>query len=479
MVIKNKKKLIFITTVDEFYHFYLNLVYKDGLFLVEASKVSTKIESYPDNQIIVFVTNLSNPDEGIANRKNVILIRVSSTVSEFQQTETGLLINNYSQLNPLIGGQADEILTLWSDNFESQKISAKKLRIDFFEKIRFSQGVYIFGAGTIGKQVLYECTKKNIPVKGFIDNGSLLQGNKINGLIVHSLEQINPDKEVVVVASGNYSDSITNQLSSMHYQNYFNLSEFFFSIESDLQPEISFIQDLENNRYKWLKLALELQDKTSHRVLNALIKHRLSLDTNFLSEIKEIQYQQWFDKELIQRNPCAVFVDAGAYDGDTAEAFHQFNGNCKKIYAFEIDEENALKAKIRLKNITEAKVYPLGVSDTKKKVKFDKTGITNAHLNQNNAEGVEITVVSIDDQIKDSITYLKMDVEGSEEDAIKGAARQITLNSPYLGIAVYHKAGDVWKIFEQIKKINPNYRFYLRHYTDVAYETVLYAIPKC
>ena len=247
----------------------------------------------------------------------------------------------------------------------------------------------------------------------------------------------------------------------------------------DYLLENQYIDYFEKNRYKWLDLALQLADKTSRIVIGALIKHRISLDTKYLGEVRETKHQQWFDEDLIPRNSLAVFVDAGAYDGDTAEAFHYFNGKCKKIYAFEIDEENAEKAKSRLKNVSEAEVYALGVSDIKRLVKFNKTGITNAHLNQNNAEGVEINVISIDDQVKDAITYLKMDVEGSEADAIKGAAKQIAKNSPYLGIAIYHKADDVWKIAEQIKEINCNYMLYMRHYTDVTYESVLYAIPKC
>ena len=47
-----------------------------------------------------------------------------------------------------------------------------------------------------------------------------------------------------------------------------------------------------------------------------------------------------------------------------------------------------------------------------------------------------------------------------------------------LAIAVYHFAEDVWKILDQVRSINPAYKFYLRHYSETGLETVLFCKEK-
>ena len=86
-------------------------------------------------------------------------------------------------------------------------------------------------------------------------------------------------------------------------------------------------------------------------------------------------------------------------------------------------------------------------------------------------------VVSVDDTVSEAITYLKLDVEGAESLAISGAEGQIRSNSPVISLAVYHKPSDPWLLTTQLIGINKSYRYYMRHYTDVAFETVVYAIP--
>ena len=73
-----------------------------------------------------------------------------------------------------------------------------------------------------------------------------------------------------------------------------------------------------------------------------------------------------------------------------------------------------------------------------------------------------------------------MDIEGSEKFALEGSKRLIENNS-VLAVSVYHLAEDIWKIPLIIMNLNPNYKFYkffLRHYSDINTETVLYCIPK-
>lgn len=78
----------------------------------------------------------------------------------------------------------------------------------------------------------------------------------------------------------------------------------------------------------------------------------------------------------------------------------------------------------------------------------------------------------------DKVTYIKMDIEGSELKALEGAQNIIKKYVPRLAICIYHKPEDIILIEEYILSMNSDYHFYIRHYASNMWETVLYAVPK-
>ena len=70
-----------------------------------------------------------------------------------------------------------------------------------------------------------------------------------------------------------------------------------------------------------------------------------------------------------------------------------------------------------------------------------------------------------------------MDIEGSEPKAIDGCKETIRRDSPVLAICLYHRLEDVWEIPRQINRLNKNYNFYLKRYSDDGWELVLYCVP--
>ena len=92
---------------------------------------------------------------------------------------------------------------------------------------------------------------------------------------------------------------------------------------------------------------------------------------------------------------------------------------------------------------------------------------------------LEIPVMPIDEAIEtgDRVTMIKMDIEGSELEALKGAKQTIQRDKPKLAICIYHKPEDIIEIPCYIKELVPRYRLYLRHYGNGDTETVLYALP--
>lgn len=87
-------------------------------------------------------------------------------------------------------------------------------------------------------------------------------------------------------------------------------------------------------------------------------------------------------------------------------------------------------------------------------------------------------VVSLDEDIHERVTFIKMDVEGVEMEALKGCQNHIKKDRPILAISLYHNVEDIYEIPLFINGIVEEYRFDIRHYTPYHGETVLYAIPK-
>jgi FkbM family methyltransferase len=466
----NKNNIKYLTTIKN-----LNLLNHENISLNNEYDIEKYLLEFNHEDLIVVITKSKNLISKIKNKKNIIPIEINSSKKFIEIGDSGgwLIVPNENYLDKIFTKYFKEILSLWKINFNKTTNELIFFKNQILKKIKQNRGVYIFGAGTIGKQVLQECQNNNINVLGFVDN----YGIEINNYKVSKLNEISNKDNIIVIAVGKSAEAIRSQLELNCFNNVINLSQFFYIINSKNEPEVNYLQDLQLNKFEWLRFGLNLNDNNSLLVLSAILKHRLSLNTKYLAEVHDKKNIQWFDEQLIDKNKDAVFVDCGAYDGDTAEAFYNFNSGAKKIYAFEIDADIAIRAQKRLSRFQCAEVYSQGVADTKRQLNFSKTGITHGRLDSFESNSVKVNVISIDEKIKEKITYLKLDIEGAEELAIKGSERHISETNPVLGIAAYHKAEDIWNLQLKIQKLNQNYKFYIRHYTDVSFETVLYCIP--
>jgi len=200
---------------------------------------------------------------------------------------------------------------------------------------------------------------------------------------------------------------------------------------------------------------------------------------------------QYFDLPQLEFQR-EVFVDAGSYNLYTSEQFLSLYPTAKKIVAFEPDPSNFELAKQR-ETLLQSK-YPkceisllnCGLSDKSGELSFtsDLHGGSFINVERNslydgvftNVGGNSLIKVTTIDEICPDATFIKMDIEGSELDALKGAKNTIVANKPKLAISVYHKSTDLWEIPALLLEYNPDYKFYLRHYSCSHWETVLYAI---
>jgi FkbM family methyltransferase len=189
---------------------------------------------------------------------------------------------------------------------------------------------------------------------------------------------------------------------------------------------------------------------------------------------------QYFCKDIISFDQNSVFIDVGAYLGDSLKPFLENTQNyCfKKAICFELNKSIYDK----LCNIVEEyneniksriEVINKGISDKEETINYISTE-GSSHIG---SEGAEIGYLStLDKCIADEMpTLIKMDIEGAELSALKGGSEIIKKFKPDLAICIYHKFQDVWEIPEYIKSLVPEYKIYFRHHSKTLIETVCYA----
>lgn len=159
-----------------------------------------------------------------------------------------------------------------------------------------------------------------------------------------------------------------------------------------------------------------------------------------------------------------VFVDLGAYIGDSVLDYINTYGVYKKIYCYEITEESMRTMQDNLKRYADIEYRNKGVGAKtgKRYMQEVEADVSCNRVDDKATMGKEIEVVTLDDDIKEKITMIKMDIEGAEQDALMGCRRHITEEHPKLLISVYHNNEDIWKIPRMIENMNADYKFYLR-----------------
>ncbi len=237
---------------------------------------------------------------------------------------------------------------------------------------------------------------------------------------------------------------------------------------------------LYEHRNDYINLYNNLGDYRSKKILFAILYNWYDYDFKYLESVMDKTYAHYFDLDILNCHD-EVFVDIGAYTGDSILDFINSYGenSYKKIYAYEMSNDNYQKLLKNTKEYINIDCRKVGVSD-KSEVLFLNKGVDNSADNLDTQGNIEVMTTTIDNDIEEKISLIKMDIEGYEEKAIKGCINHIKKDSPKLLISVYHNHEDLWKIPKMLKEINSNYKFYLRYYGGSIFPTeiVLFAIPK-
>jgi len=189
---------------------------------------------------------------------------------------------------------------------------------------------------------------------------------------------------------------------------------------------------------------------------------------------------QYFPNDFSLPRGNSRFINGGAYDGDTLRSMISNLGSLgEKTVCFEPDLVNYARLTENLGHLPssvkgEVVCLPLALGKSCERLRFRSGSSVNSSIDVAGPE--ELTVVSIDQALTNfDPTFINMDIEGSEEQALRGAVLTISRSKPDLAICVYHSLQQFLSIPNFLSDLSLGYKFRLRNYTGFPAETVLYA----
>jgi FkbM family methyltransferase len=349
------------------------------------------------------------------------------------------------------------------------------------------QPAIVYPAAGLGKAVAEQLIAMGVDVKALGDRSPDLRNNVVDGVSVLSPFEVAAQyPEVpVLVASTMFDSVIAEDLRergcrtvvpvgylNLRLPDVFRSREYQGAHEAASDPA---------NRWAIERAFSVFADEESRRTFLGKLAFYLTLEKRRLDEIKS-DATIYFDPAIHALSDDEVFVDGGAYVGDTLKDFLDASqGRFAAYYAFEPDSASFQK----LSAVAEQDPHRIfavraGVGAGAMSARITGTGGAGSRVMGENEQGGDaIEIVSLDEFFATHSlpTFIKLDIEGFEADALRGAAATIEEAHPVLAVSAYHYPTDLWNVPLQLAELCPGARVVLRHYTREIDDTVCYAIP--
>lgn len=297
------------------------------------------------------------------------------------------------------------------------------------------------------------------------------------------LNEINEPFDLVIASQ--YYDSIYNRLNKEGKLSNKNLRDVYtINFYMDFPPYSDNV-NIPDSEWEWLND--HLRDDYSRGLLRLIRENRgNSLSKRFVKVQDRLDYagDEDYWKRVKGRNHHnkAVILDCGAYIGDKIQEIIQaVDRPIYAYYGFEpmTDSFNILS---KVKTDRVEYFYPLkkavGLKNETIETTFNEEKPDSSSVLYGKPEGknIKIDVTNIDSLgLKEGYDYyIKMDIEGSELAALKGAEKTIRNMRPNLAICLYHKTEDLYKIPQWIDGLEIGYKMYL----SGGNHTILIAVPE-
>lgn len=334
---------------------------------------------------------------------------------------------------------------------------------------------YVFGTGNTAK--LYQEGLKRISelvIEGYVDNFSP-EGTVFAGKSVYKPADLSERENVCVLLCSSQPGvcrEVGRQLDELEIE-WYHIDEVIFGLH---KQEIREVYNL-------------LGDGSSRDLYLTLLKCR----TKCIPPPKErVTFRQYYCLPAFSLpDEREVFVDCGAYTGDSVEQYIcAHNGVFGRIIAFEPDKRNYKAMEERTQVLKKAwnisngriSIFPFGVGDKEEGYFLESyeenNGLGSKVIVEKTQNSEECRIISIDNFISAQYSFLKADIESFEYRMLLGARQSIEKWKPKLAICIYHNAVDFYSIPLLLKSFCPDFNFAVMHHSFQLDDTVFYAWQK-
>lgn len=332
-----------------------------------------------------------------------------------------------------------------------------------FARLQAAAAICIYGAGKFFSEG-YPYVKGMIKADYLCDRQIeriIAEKKDVYGLNCISLEELEHIEDVlVVIMIGENASLVKKQLENRGIDSIY-FGELILNMYTPKHDPAWFLAQRDS-----IVNAVDLfEDNQSKNNYVEIICNRIApqLSTKSFNDIKTDGEYFWTGN--FKYGNSEIFVDIGAYNGDTIESFidccKKAGIDYEKIYAFELDEKifEQLNEYVNQKKYNDIEIYHVGIAE-----KTDE----------------DHGMLSLDDFLKGRrISLIKMDIEGYEWGALQGSRESIQKWKPQIAICLYHLLEDLWRIPKYVKSLSVGYKLYLRHHSPVVWDSVLYAVSDC
>lgn len=333
--------------------------------------------------------------------------------------------------------------------------------------------VIVYGSGKFGVAAAEMCIKNGIKIGAFLEPAQyyyagkniLLDGERYDCINDELLNELDYSFNMLLgVIDYSLLSNLKRKYTNCHIVEYLDAYEPHIITGNYIKKNLGMLNEIYN----------ALVDKESRDVLYQYIYARYTGDVTLLSNLKHDD-NYLYDWELLNLNKNDIVLDGGAFDGDTIKEIINFVGEIpKKIFAFEPDINNLTKLKNNISdNFNHIFTVQAGLYCKDAELRFNNDGTLGSSIDENGRCIVKVQGIDEHEEYM-NVTIIKMDIEGSELDALHGAYNLLKKEKPRLAICIYHKNDDIIDIYNYLKQFD--YKFYLRQHSSSVEETVLYAI---
>lgn len=379
--------------------------------------------------------------------------------------------------------------------------------------------VVIFGAGGLGREMNSTLKYAGVNAVAFCDNDAAKAGSSIDGLPVISFHQLAHEHlgSLVIIAVSKHRATLARQLMDagvaatnlscvndesdfVYMYSMIGSQVLFSSYEAHCQPK-SYLDYLIDNQDRVARAHDLLHDAKSKSLILAKLalmasNRSFELFRNFIRDFSEPYHDfgfagydgtpedhYYFNNDVIDLDDGEIYVDIGAYDGDTTitftEACRHRGIEYERIFAFEPDTACYKKLLAMSSAYPNLSCHQQGLWSESTTLRFESSenSIHDQAAVISELGNIEIEVVSLDDFLKgEKVTLIKADPGGNViPQVLRGAARTIRKYHPKLALGAYHGADSIFEIPTLLHDICPDYRISLRHNTFHLCDTDLIA----